>query len=605
MKILEKLPFATVVVLQLGVCLVIVTFLRHPTRAQEPPSYDLVLSGGRIVDGTGNPWFHGDVAILDGRIVALGRIPPRPAARRIDCSGLVVAPGFIDIHSHSDDLLLEDGGAQSKIRQGVTTEILGEDTSGGPYVGRLEARTLAVKGRTLTWRTLAEYFGNLEREGIAVNVASYVGLGNIWRCVMGEAFDRPSPRQMAAMQQLIAAAMEEGALGLSSMLAVPPGLLTKTEDVVDLCRVVAKHGGIFSSHIRNEGTQVIDAIKEAIAIGEGAGVRVDIIHIKIADERLWGHMDEVVGLIEDARARGVDVQANVYPYTRGNNALATIVPPWAHEGGFDAMLDRLRNPSHREKVKEGILQGVPGWYNHYLAVGGDWSRMLVNADLSEANKRFEGMTMDRILELRRADTLDGAPDPDDLDLLFDFLAEEKNVISTIYAHHEEKDMNLALRQPWCSIGSDGAAYALTGPLRRGKPHPRNFGTFPRALGVYVRERGLLTLEDAVRKMTSLSARKVGLAERGQLEPGYFADVTVFDPKRVIDRATYLEPFQYNEGIEYVIVNGKIVLDQGRHTGRRPGRVLRPVSGDVNLHSPVSPVFSPAPYKTGEKAGLGQ
>jgi N-acyl-D-amino-acid deacylase len=539
--------------------------------AQESPSYDLVLSGGQVVDGTGNPWFHGDVAIRGDRIVAIGKLPPHSARRRIDCQGLVVTPGFIDIHSHSDDLLLEDGAAQSKIRQGVTTEILGEDTSGGPYVGRLEAHSLDVNGRTLTWRTLGEYFETLEREGISVNAASYVGLGNIWRCVMGEDFDRPQPAQMDAMKQLIADAMEEGALGLSSMLAVPPGLLTKTKDIVDLCKVVAAHGGIFSSHIRNEGTQVIAAIKEAIAVGEGAGVRVDIIHIKIADQRLWGRMDEVIALIDEARARGVDVQANVYPYTRGNNALATIVPPWAHEGGFEAMLARLRDPVQREKVKEGILEGVPGWYNHYLAVGGDWSRMLVNADLSEKNKRFEGMTMDRILKLRRSQH----PDADDLDLLFDFLQEEKGVISTIYAHHEEKDMNLVLKQPWCSIGSDGAAYAVSGPLRRGKPHPRNFGTFPRALGVYVRKRGLLTLEDAVRKITSLNASKVGLVERGALRSGYFADVTVFDPARVIDRSTYLEPFQYNEGIEYVVVNGEVVLAKGEHSGKRPGRVLRP------------------------------
>jgi N-acyl-D-aspartate/D-glutamate deacylase len=520
--------------------------------------YDLILRGGRIVDGTGGPSFIGDVAIRGDRVVevAAGEIPAA-ADREIVVRGLAVAPGFIDIHSHSDWLLLEDGAAQSKIRQGVTTEVLGEESSGGPSRGKLPGR----------FATLGAYFEALERSGISVNVASYVGQGNVWRCVMGESFDRPTPAQLEEMKALVNEAMEEGAFGLSCMLASAPGILATTDDMVELCRPVARHKGIYSTHIRNEGTDVLAAVREAIEIGERAGVPVDIIHLKIAEQKLWGRMAEIVALIEAARARGLSVQANVYPYTRGNNNLVAIVPTWAREGGVERMLARLRDPSEREKVKKDIRQGVPGWYNHYTAVGGDWSRMLVNANLSAKNKRFEGRTMDAILAARGA-TGDG------LDGMLDFLLEEEGSVSTIYAHHTEEDMNLALRQPWCSVGSDGLAHAVEGPLRRGVPHPRSFGTFPRVLGVYARERKLLTLEDAVRKMTSLNASKLGLRDRGVLRAGAFADVVVFDPARVVDRATYLDPFQYPEGIDHVIVNGQRVIDGGRHTGARAGRVLR-------------------------------
>ena len=540
-----------------------------PADGQDP--YDLVIRQGRIVDGTGNPWFRGDLAIRGDRIVAMGHLPRARAVREIDAQGLVVAPGFIDMHSHSDMLLLEDGDAQSKIRQGVTTDVLGEGRSAGPSKGKLSVRSAQVNGQTVRWSTLGGYFDALERGGIAVNVVSYVGLGTVWRCVMGDSFERPSTAEFDAMKTLVAEAMEDGAFGLSSMLASPPGLLAKTYDVVELSRVVGRYGGLFSTHIRNEGTGVFDAVKEAIAVGEQANVPVDIIHIKIADQKYWNRMDEIIALIEQARKRGVNVQSNVYPYTRGNNNLQSIIPPWAHEGGREPLLARLRDPAQHDRLKKDIRTGLDGWYNHYLAVGGDWSRMLVNADLSAKNKRFEGQTMDRIIAARNEGR---TPTPDPLNVLFEFLLEENGSISTIYAHHTEADMNLVMKQPWCSIGSDGSAYAIDGPLRRGKPHPRNFGAFPRVLGVYVRERGLLRLEDAVRKMTSLNAAKLGLHDRGILRPGLYADITLFDPEKVIDRSTYLEPFQYNEGIEYVIVNGKLVLDRGRHTGLRPGRALR-------------------------------
>jgi N-acyl-D-amino-acid deacylase len=526
--------------------------------------YDLVIRGGRIVDGTGNPWFNGDVAIRGDRIAAVGRVEGT-ADREINAKGLVVAPGFIDIHSHSDFLLLEDGHAQSKIRQGVTTEILGEGNSAGPYRGKLSAQSRKVRGEDREWRTLGGYFDVLDEAGSSVNVASYVGLNNVWQSVMGSSFDRPTPEQIAEMGKLVDEAMREGALGLSSQVMMPPGSLATTEDVIALCRVVAKHGGIYSTHIRNEGTGVFESVKEAIEIGRQAKVPVDIIHLKIADQTFWGRMNEIVELIGAARTEGLNVQANVYPYTRGNNNLVSIIPPWAHEGGREKLLERLRDPEQRKRMKHDIENGVDGWYNHYTAVGRDWSRMLVSA-----NTTFRGLTMDRVMAVRTK----GRPDADLLDELFAILLDEGGSVSTVFAHHTDTDMTYALRQSWCSVGSDGSAYSIEGPLRRGNPHPRNFGTFPRVLGVYVRELGLLSLEDAVRKMTSLNAAKVGLTDRGLLRPGQFADVTVFDPTTVIDRATYTEPFQCGTGIEHVIVNGEVVLQDGQHSGLLPGRVLR-------------------------------
>jgi N-acyl-D-aspartate/D-glutamate deacylase len=531
----------------------------------EPP-YDLLIRHGTVVDGSGNPWFRGDVAVRGDRIVAVGRVPAGAARREIDARGLVVAPGFIDMHSHSDYLLLEDGLAQSKVRQGVTTEVLGEGTSAAPCKGKVPGGRASPGGKEVTWTTLAGYFDALEKAGVSVNVASYAGLDNLWRGVMSDSHERPSPKQFGEMKELLDEAMRDGAFGLSTLLAMPPGSLATTDDLVDLCGVVAKHGGLFSTHSRNEGTEVFAAVKEAIAVGERAGVPVDIIHLKIADQKLWGRMGEVAALIEAARGRGVNVQANVYPYTRGNNDLASIIPPWAHEGGRAKMLQRLKDPAQRTRMKKDIREGIEGWYNHYTAVGGDWGRMLVSG-----KGAYEGLTVDRIFAARARGK---EPPPDTLDLLFDLLIEQGGSVSTVYAHHTEEDMRRALAQPWCSVGSDGSAYAVEGPLRRGNPHPRSFGTFPRVLGVYVRELKLLRLEDAVRKMTSLNAAKLGIVDRGLLRPGNFADLTLFDPVRVIDRATYTEPFRYPEGIEYVIVNGQVVLERGKHTGARPGHALR-------------------------------
>ena len=527
-------------------------------------SYDILIRNGQVVDGTGNPWIHADVAIKGDRIIAIGPLSDAKATHVIDAAGLVVAPGFIDIHSHSDFLLFEDGNAQSKIRQGVTTEILGEGRSAGPFLHRLSGRKVTIDGDSVELRRLRDFFAAIKRAEVSTNIASYVGIGNVWESVMGKSFDRPTDGQLDQMCDLVDQAMTDGALGLSSQLMMPPGSLATTDDVVRFCKVVTRHHGIYSTHIRNEGTDVFKSVREAIEIGRRAGVPVDIIHLKIADQKFWGRMNEVVNLISEARDEGINVQANVYPYTRGNNNLVSIIPPWAHEGGTAELLRRLKSPEKRRRIKHDIINGVPDWYNHYTAVGADWSRMLVSA-----NNSFKGLTMDRVMTMRTKNR----PKTDRLDELLDFLIEQNGSVSTVFAHHTEKDMNLALSQPWCSVGSDGSAYATSGRLRRGNPHPRNFGTFPRVLGVYVREGGLLKLEDAVRKITSLNAAKVGLRERGLLQAGYLADVTIFDPATVLDRSTYTEPFQYPVGIWHVIVNGRIVLRDGEHTNARPGRVL--------------------------------
>ncbi|MBI3823449.1 MAG: D-aminoacylase, partial [Planctomycetes bacterium] len=498
-----------------------------PASAQD---YDLVIRNGKIVDGTGSPWFHADIAIKADRIAALGKVAGK-GKREIDAKGLIVAPGFIDMHSHSDFTILEDGRAMSKITQGVTTEVLGESSSPGPYQGKLTPPRI---GKHPQWTTLGGYFAVVDKAGVSTNVVSFVGLGTVWRCVMGHSHARPTKEQFEEIKKLVEQAMKDGARGLSCMLASPPDSLATTDEIVELCKIVKRYNGIFAAHIRNEGTGVFDAIREVIEIGRRAGITVEIIHIKIADQKYWGRMNEIVKLVDDARKTGLNVGANLYPYTRGNNNLATIIPPWAHEGGTQQMLARLKDPKDRARIKKDITTGIPGWYNHYTAVGGDWSRMLI-----AANSGYKGLTMDRILDARVKDKKN--PPSDRLDEFLDLLIEEGGSVSTVYDHHTEKDMNLAMQQPWCSIGSDGLAYAIDGPTKRGHPHPRTFGTFPRVLGVYVRQRAILSLETAVRKMTSQNASKLGLFDRGILRPGMAADITVFDADRVIDKATYTEP----------------------------------------------------------------
>jgi N-acyl-D-aspartate/D-glutamate deacylase len=374
-----------------------------------------------------------------------------------------------------------------------------------------------------------------------------------------------TPEQIDAMKQEVDKAMREGAMGLSTSLLMPPSNLITNEQLAELAKVAAQYGGIYSSHIRDEGEGVFNSIQEAINVGKWAAIRVDIIHLKIAHQKLWGRMNEVLQMIDEARSEGHDIRANVYPYTAGNNDLRAIIPPWAHDGGNEKMLERLRDPKLRVRMRKEILGGLPGWYNHYQGTGGGWEGMLLVSMSQEKNKPFIGKRMSELIASRGGDPVE---------VLFDLLLEENGSVSTVFFHHDEPDMQLAMKQPYTSIGSDGSAISKDGPRAQMNVHPRWYGTFPRVLGRYARELKVITLPEAVQKMTSMNAEKINIADRGVLKAGNWADVTLFNPETVIDKATFESPHQYPEGIPYVIVNGKIVLDDGRHTGELPGKVLR-------------------------------
>jgi N-acyl-D-aspartate/D-glutamate deacylase len=519
--------------------------------------FDLLIRNGRIVDGTGNPEFVGDVAVKDGRIAAMGPLPGAQAKRVIDAAGLVVAPGFFDIHNHSDYTLLTDGNAQSFLRQGVTTLVLGEGGSAAPVGGKQGLRPRS------DWSDFRGYFARLLRDGISPNVATYVGSSQIWTYVRGERPGPPSAGELAEMRRLVREAMEQGAFGVSSSLSGPPGAWIDTDTLVAMCEEAARYGGIYSTHIRNEGDGVFQSVNEAIEISRRAKIPVDVIHLKIADRKLWGRMPELIALLRDARASGLPVEAHVYPYRAGQNDLASIIPPWAHEGGQQALIARLRDPALRARLENEIANGIPGWYNHYTATG-DWEGMQLAVLSNPAHRKYQGKRMSEVIR-------DMGKPP--MDVLFELLIDNGGSVRTVYFHHSEQDMQYALKQPFVSVGSDGAAIATSGLLAADHPHPRWYGTFPRLLGKYVRDEKVLSLEEAIRKSTSANAAKIRVFDRGLLRPGMWADITVFDPARVIDRATYEAPHQYPVGIEYVVVNGTVVIDRGEHTGARPGRVL--------------------------------
>ena len=534
----------------------------YATGTQQEP-YDLLITGGSVIDGEGTPARVADVGIRAGTIAGIGSLGQAEARRRIDATGLTVAPGFIDMHNHSDFTILSEPKAESMIRQGVTTMVLGESRSAGPVkTGADDApRSDGVK---VDWTTLGGYFARLERQRMAANIASYVGEEQVWTYVKGYGQSAATQAEIAAMKKLVAQAMEDGAMGLSTALLMPPSSLATTDNLRELAGVAKQYGGIYSTHIRDEGEGVFQAIAEAIDVGRRARIRVDIIHMKLAHKKLWGRASEIIAMVEKARSEGHDIRANVYPYTAGQNNLASIVPPWAHDGGRDKMLERLRDAGARERMRREILQGLPGWYNHYLATGDGWGGMLLVSLRADRNKAFQGKRMSELIAARKGDPVE---------TLFDLLLEEQGSVPTVFFHHSEPDMQLIMKQPWTSIGSDGAAVSPDGPSGRTHPHPRYYGTFPRVLGRYARELKVVPLEEAVRKMTSMNADKIGLKDRGRLRPALAADVVVFDANTVIDRATFERPHQYPVGIQYVIVNGVVTIDRERHTGELAGRVL--------------------------------
>ncbi len=530
--------------------------------AQQP--YDIVITGGSVLNGEGTPAVQTDVGIRGGRIVAIGDLRTAPATRRIDASGLTVAPGFIDMHNHSDYTILVEPKAESMIRQGVTTMVLGESRSAGPIkAGSDEARARA-DGVTVDWTTLGEYFGRLERQHMSTNIASYVGEEQVWTYVKGYGESPATPQELDEMKRLIAQAMEDGAMGLSTALLQPPSSFATTANLIELAKTARQYHGIYSSHIRDEGEGVFRAIDEAIQVGKGAAIPVDIIHMKIAHKKLWGRANEIIAMVQKARDEGYDIRANVYPYTAGQNNLSAIVPPWAHDGGREKMLARLKDPAARKRMREEVMNGLPNWYNHYLATGEGWAGMILVSLRHDRNKPFQGKRMSELIAARG-----GHP----ADVLFDVLLEEGGSVPTVFFHHSEPDMQLIMKQPWTSIGSDGSAVSPSGPTGSTHPHPRYYGTFPRVLGRYARELKVITLPEAIRKMTSMNADKIGITDRGRLREGFAADVTIFDQDRVMDRATFEQPHQFPIGIKYVIVNGTVTVDNEQHTGALAGRVI--------------------------------
>ena len=526
--------------------------------AQQPARpFDLLITNARIIDGTGGPSVTGSVAVRDGRIAGVGRVSG-PAARTIDAGGTVLAPGFIDPHSHSDFSLLTDGNAESKIRQGVTTEVIGESGSVAP-----QTPTAAR-----SWSDFTGYFAAIEKSKISVNLLSYVGLGQVREFVMGNDDREPTPDELAKMTAAVADAMKQGAYGVATGLIYSPNAYARLPELIALSRPAAAAGGFYASHLRYDGDKLREGLEEAIAIGENAHLPVHVLHIKVTGAKNVGRMKEVIQIVEAAQQRGVEVAADQYPYVASSTGLIQTIPPWAHEGGNAKLVARLKDPETRARIRKEMDDPNPTWENRLISAG-TWHNVQIaslpsRSGIDSGYKRFEGWRVDDAAkEMGR----------DPYDFVFEMLIANGGSVSCVWFIIDESDLKLAMRQPWVSIGSDGSALATSGPLRTGVPHPRNFGTFPRVLGKYVREEHVIALEQAVHKMSGLTASQLHIVDRGLIREGLAADLVIFDPATVADRATFTDPFQYPVGIPTVVVNGRVVLDQGRHTGERPGVVI--------------------------------
>jgi N-acyl-D-amino-acid deacylase len=533
------------------------------------PSFDVIIANGRIVDGTGAPWFKGDVGIVGDRIMAIGALNGATAATRIDAANLVVSPGFIDLLGQSEFNVLVDGRAASKILQGVTTEVTGEGTSIAPVNDRLilEASPNAKHfGVAQDWRTLGDYFKRLEeRSHTAINVATFVGAGSIRNYVIGKD-DRPATAaELDQMRQLVAQAMEQGALGVSTSLQYVPDRFASTDEIVELAKVAARYGGVYFTHQRSESARIFESLDEVFAVAERAQIPAEIWHLKTAYKANFGRMPEVLKRIEAARARGLDVTANQYPYTRASNGLDSCLPLWSREGGIEKTLPRLTDPATRERIKKDMDDpNATTWENQwYGANGGDGVMLssVLNRDLA----KYEGMTLSQIGK---------AMGKDPRDAVIDLVIADRGESSVITSIMDEDDVRAALKHPLVGVGTDSGAQAQDGMLSESKSHPRAWGSFPRILGHYVRDEHLLTLEEAIRKMTSKAADRVHLVDRGLLRPGMIADITVFDPATIRDVSTFDDPKHYSTGVRHVFVNGKRIVSDGAITAERPGRPLR-------------------------------
>ena len=525
--------------------------------------YDVIITGGKLIDGTGNPWRYADVGICGDKIMRVGNLADAEAKQKISAKGLYVTPGFIDMHTHSDYTLLVDGTGQSKIRQGVTLEVIGESVSAGPVIGKdIEdtKKMLEELELELTWETLGDYFRVLEGGGISGNIASYVGLGQVRSCIMGKENRKPSEEEMEKMKQLIREAMEDGAMGLSSGMIYVPDMYFTTEEIIEFAKIASNYGGIYATHIRSEDNELLESIDEAIEISKEADIPVDIFHFKASAKHNWHKMPQAIKKISESRSTGIDITVNQYPYIAGETSIKIVLPDWAREGGYKKIVERLKDPEIRQKVKDDMKTLDTGFdsMEEYM------SKVHISRILSEKNKSLEGKSLIQIA---------GQADRNPIDNYLDLLIEENADVSGVFFTMTEENKKLEMKQPWLSICSDGLAVRPDGILGKGKPHPRYYGTFPRLIGKYVREEKVVVLEDMIRKMTSLAAQRLGLRDRGLIKKGMFADICVFDYEKITDHATFENPHQYSEGVVYLLVNGELVVKNGEHTGAKPGRVL--------------------------------
>src|ERR1700726_4100273 len=549
---------------KLNLALTVALLLAAPFLSAQ--SFDLIITHGHIIDGTGSPWYSGDVGIRDGKIAAIGNLAAAPRTRTIDAAGKVVAPGFIDMLGQSELTILVDPRLPSKIYQGITSEITGEGGSIAPLNDAIVQSDRAGYEHykiTPDWRTLRQYFARLEKQGIGINLASYVGATQVRRMVLGDDDKQPSPEQLIQMKTLVRDAMRDGAVGVSNSLEYAPAPYAKTDELIALAAEASKFGGIYATHMRSESDAVLESIDEALRIGREARIPVEIWHLKVAGKNNWGRMPEVVAKINAGRNAGMDVSANTYAYTAWFNDFSAFIPPWAHDGGTAKLVERLKDPVTREKMRKDMLTPSKDWDNEWQEIPGP-EAIMIGIVQNPTLVPVQGKRLSDIAKLWNKDPLDA---------LFDFLMQDPNAGVAVFGM-SQPDVTLALQQPWVSIDNDSSGASPEGILGQEHPHPRAYGTFPRILRKYVREEKVLTLEDAIRKMSALPAQHMRLTDRGVLKAGMWADVVVFDPATVRDRATFDNPNQLSEGMEYVLVNGVPVIDQGKMTGVLPGKVLR-------------------------------
>ncbi|MDZ4279031.1 MAG: D-aminoacylase [Dehalococcoidia bacterium] len=529
-------------------------------------TFDLIIRGGTVYDGSGGEPYVADVAVRGDRIASIGSLGEAQAGTVIDASGLAVAPGFINMLSHSYHSMLHDRRSLSELTQGVTTQVFGEGNSQGPLTPEMRRRMQGAasdRNFDVEWSTLAEYLAFSEKRGVSQNVASFVGATTLRIHAVGHENRPATELELELMRSLVRDEMAAGALGIGSSLIYPPAFFASTEELIELCKAAAPFRGKYISHMRNEGNELLEAIDELVRIGREAGVPAEIYHLKAAGRSNWGKLDQAIEMIEDARARGGRISADMYTYTAGSTGLSNAIPPWFHEGGPRKLLDRLEDPDVRKEIRRAIEETDDGWENMYRASGGA-EGVLVLGVRKEENRRYQGKTLARVAEMMGTDHIDA---------LMDLVLRDRSRIDTAYFMISEENLREQLRLPWVSFGSDARSMAAEADFLQASTHPRAYGNFARLLGAYVRDERILPLPEAVRRLTRLPAGNLELDRRGRIEEGYFADIVVFDPETIADRATYEDPHQYSVGVRDVIVNGTPVLRDGAHTAEFPGRAL--------------------------------